>query len=143
MKGYMKFKVKEEYCLINNDIVINSKNSEIGILKQYIDIKGNYREIIDRSFQINSSTNTVQGWKERYEELFDEDTQTGTKNEKYPVGTNWHDQSRLGWYVVEAIIHIYNEKLYVISDGGHWSGLFGVNSKDIDNVMKKLEYNIK
>jgi hypothetical protein len=139
----MKFKVKEEYHPINTDIVINPKNNEIGILQQYIDVKGNYREIIDKTFQINSPTNTVQGWKERYEELFDEGTQTGTENEKYPVGTEWHDESRLGWYTIEAIIHVYNEKLYVISDGGHWSGLFGVNSKEIDDVMERLEYNVE
>jgi hypothetical protein len=136
----MKFKVENKYQSINKDIIINPKNNEMGILNQYIDVEGNYREIIDKSFQINSPTNTFQGWKSRYKELFDENTQTGTLDEKYPVGTKWHDESNLGWYTIEAIIHIHNEKLYVISDGGHCSGLFGVNSKDIDKVMEKLDY---
>lgn len=137
----MKFKVKNEYRSINKDIIINPKNNEIGILNQYINIEGYYQENIDKSFQINSPTNTFQGWKSRYEDLFDENTQTGILDEKYPVGTKWHDKLKLGWYTIEAIIHIYNEKLYVISDEGYQSGLFGVNSKDIDEVMEKLDFN--
>lgn len=34
-----------------------------------------------------------------------------------------------------------NGKLYVISDEGHQSGLFGVNSKNIDEVMERFDFN--
>lgn len=137
----MKFKVKEEYRSINKDLVMNPKNCEIGILEQYIDVKGNYRENIDKKFQINSPTNTFQGWKKRYEELFEQDVQTSMENEKYPVGTSWHTECKLGWYTIEAIIHIYDQKLYVISNGGHKSGLFGVNSEHIEETLERLDLN--
>ena len=139
----MKLKVEKAYQPINEDLVINPKNCELGILKQYIDVEGNYREIIEKSFQINSPTHTFKGWKDRYEDIFQEKSQTKTPEEPYPTGTRWRTECRLGFYTIESIIQVYGRKLYVISDAGHFGGLFGASADEIDSVMDTLEFNKK
>lgn len=136
----MKFKVEKNYNRIDENLVINPENCEVGILQRYIDVDGNYREIISNSFQLNSPTSTPAGWKGRYKELFHHNSQTKDANELYPIGAKWRTECRLGFYTIEAIIQVLGEKLYVISDSGHHGGLFGINHRDIDGAMERLEY---
>lgn len=137
----MKLKVEKEYQRINEDLVINPTNCEVGILKQYIDVEGNYREIIENSFQINSPTHTFKGWKDRYAEIFEDGSQTKTIHEPYPIGTRWRTENRIGFYTIEAIIQINGLKLYLITDAGHYPSIIGVQANDIDAEMNRLEFN--
>lgn len=136
----MKFKVQKQFRPINQDIIMNPSNNEIGLLQQYIDVEGNYRENVRATFQINSPTNTHQGWKERYEELFGEHTQTGNQQEPYPIGSSWNDPSGFSFFTIQAIIQVYGEKLYVISDGGHHANIFGVHHSVMPEFTRESGY---